>query len=274
MTVFVTDIDGTLMHLNKKLTKATVAEFNNLVKQGVKISVCTARGLNTAKDILEELDIRLPVGLMNGAVIYDIENQKTLKTYPIDDSVKQKLFSICDSLECQPFFFTVEGEGMYAYHHKPMNKIEVQLMMEGFEDSDQFEEKSKEEIIADTGDLIAMEAVGTEKDIDAIIDVVMDISGIEFIKYEDVYIPDLFHIEMVSELCDKGVAAKYIQDAAGADKLVTFGDNHSDVNMFKVSDLCYATENALVEVKEAATEVIGHCNDDSVVAKIKEMANI
>ena len=40
--------------------------------------------------------------------------------------------------------------------------------------------------------------------------------------------------------------------------------------MFEISDECYATANAVKEVKELATDVIGDCNNDGVAYFLKE----
>ncbi|MBU4483434.1 MAG: HAD family hydrolase [Actinobacteria bacterium] len=48
-------------------------------------------------------------------------------------------------------------------------------------------------------------------------------------------------------------------------KVVVFGDGINDVSMFEVADRYYAVSNANKEIKELATEVIGHHEDDAVI---------
>ena len=54
----------------------------------------------------------------------------------------------------------------------------------------------------------------------------------------------------------------------GAEKVVSFGDNLNDIEMFKASDEAYAVSNACEELKEIATGVIGSNDEDSVARYI------
>ena len=54
--------------------------------------------------------------------------------------------------------------------------------------------------------------------------------------------------------------------------MVSFGDAINDIPMFQISDECYAMENAVDELKEIATGVIGSNNADGVVKWL--MANV
>ena len=60
----------------------------------------------------------------------------------------------------------------------------------------------------------------------------------------------------------------------GCDKLVVFGDNINDIPMFEVADECYATENAVPELKAIATGIISTNDDDGVAHWIAKNAMI
>ena len=46
--------------------------------------------------------------------------------------------------------------------------------------------------------------------------------------------------------------------------MVVFGDSINDLPMFKIADESYAVSNAIDELKDAATAVIGSNDEDSV----------
>ena len=54
------------------------------------------------------------------------------------------------------------------------------------------------------------------------------------------------------------------------DKIVAFGDGINDVEMFKLSDECYAVKNAVEGLKDIATAVIDSNLDDAVAQWLKE----
>lgn len=76
--IYVSDLDGTLLNRDGTLSVYTRDTLLRLIKEGVKITVATARSARSARHILEELGLVLPVILRNGAVIYDPVGQKNL----------------------------------------------------------------------------------------------------------------------------------------------------------------------------------------------------
>lgn len=48
------------------------------------------------------------------------------------------------------------------------------------------------------------------------------------------------------------------------DRVAAFGDGRNDIDMFAIADTCYAVANAVDELKELATAVIGSNNEDGV----------
>ena len=54
------------------------------------------------------------------------------------------------------------------------------------------------------------------------------------------------------------------------DRVVCFGDGINDLQMFKISNECYAVENAIAELKSVATGVI-ESNQNDGVAKWLEL---
>ncbi|MTB64505.1 Cof-type HAD-IIB family hydrolase [Streptococcus sp. zg-86] len=56
-----------------------------------------------------------------------------------------------------------------------------------------------------------------------------------------------------------------------ATDVVAFGDNQNDLEMLEFAGIALATSNARPEVKQIVDRVIGHCNDEAVLAYIEEM---
>ena len=48
-------------------------------------------------------------------------------------------------------------------------------------------------------------------------------------------------------------------------ELTVFGDHNNDISMFQLADTAVATANATPELRQHATEIIGHHSEDSVV---------
>jgi hydroxymethylpyrimidine pyrophosphatase-like HAD family hydrolase len=91
-------------------------------------------------------------------------------------------------------------------------------------------------------------------------------------KYKDIYHcvfqRDIYSNEQWLEImpfnASKSRAALQLKEYLGCDKLIVFGDALNDLDLFEISDESYAVNNAVNELKNAATEVIDSNNDDGV----------
>lgn len=86
---------------------------------------------------------------------------------------------------------------------------------------------------------------------------------------KDIYSGD-YWLEILPKGATKANAILKLKEILGCDKVVSFGDNVNDIEMFKISDECYAVENAVDELKEYATAVIGSNNNDGVAKWLME----
>lgn len=74
-------------------------------------------------------------------------------------------------------------------------------------------------------------------------------------------------IDIVLDYVDKGHALEAVLTSLELDKsqLLAFGDNLNDYHMMQVAGLAVAPENARVEIKALADEIIGHHQDAAVM---------
>ena len=72
----------------------------------------------------------------------------------------------------------------------------------------------------------------------------------------------------------KGGAVSLLREQLGISKVVCFGDSDNDLSMFAMADESYAPENAIAEVKSAATAVIGHHDADGIARFLRERFNL
>lgn len=70
-TLYVTDLDGTLMRTDKTLSKYTLETVNRLIDEGMLITYATARLFQSAYEITKDIHFNLPVITRNGTVFAD-----------------------------------------------------------------------------------------------------------------------------------------------------------------------------------------------------------
>lgn len=70
-TLYVTDLDGTLMRTDKTLSRYTLETVNRLIDEGMLITYATARLFQSAYEITKDIHFNLPVITRNGTVFAD-----------------------------------------------------------------------------------------------------------------------------------------------------------------------------------------------------------
>src|SRR5262249_4198911 len=64
-TLYVSDLDGTLLGTDQRLSDASRSIINDLVAEGMLFTVATGRSLPPTELVLRGLDLRLPIICMN-----------------------------------------------------------------------------------------------------------------------------------------------------------------------------------------------------------------
>jgi HAD superfamily hydrolase (TIGR01484 family) len=77
--LYISDLDGTLLNREAELSEYTARHLNELIENGVHISVATARTAATCERILKDVHFNTPIILMNGVLIYDIRRKFYVK---------------------------------------------------------------------------------------------------------------------------------------------------------------------------------------------------
>ena len=79
-TLYVTDLDGTLMRDDKTISDTTAAILNRLIGQGMPITYATARSIRSASVVTKEIHFQLPVITLNGTIFVDPQTCETIET--------------------------------------------------------------------------------------------------------------------------------------------------------------------------------------------------
>ena len=108
MELFVTDLDGTLINSKREVTEKSLIILNKLIDDGMNFTVATARTPATAVEILKDLNLKLPVALMNGVLIYDTKTLKYIDTKEMDKEATDKVLNIFEKYNKNPLVYGVK----------------------------------------------------------------------------------------------------------------------------------------------------------------------
>lgn len=269
MNLYISDLDGTLLDSTAKLSNYTKSNLQNLIKNGLNFSIATARTPATVVPILSDIDIRLPVVVMNGAAIYDIENNKYLKFNPISPNPVDKILSILSENKISALSYTLCDNHINAYYDKINNHVEEKFI------KDRAGSPHKTFINASLpkdSNVLYFLLLNKKDIVMNIYNKVKDIEDIYAIAYKDVYNEGFYNLEIYSNKSSKANSIKEIMSLFNFDRLVSFGDNLNDIPMFEISDECYAVKNAAKDIKDLSTSIIDSNVNDGVVKYLESLS--
>lgn len=104
---------------------------------------------------------------------------------------------------------------------------------------------------------------GEKEELEPVCKELDQIPDIDYSFYLNIY-NGWYCLEIFSKKASKKNALLKLKEMIHSDEIVVFGDNFNDLSMIELSDRSYAPTNALPEVKEQVTEVLGDCDHDGV----------
>ena len=264
-TLYISDLDGTLLNKSAEISEHIEKSLCRLIENGMNFSVATARTAATTLQMVSGIPINVPVILMNGASIYDVQNSTYVKTYFIEKPSVQQLFSAIKRHNAAGFVYIIEDDMLSTWYEQinsdhTLRFVEERIQKYGkqFAQIDDFSGLADKPVLYYSVCDVKEKLVPLQEELCKIEDL-----HIEF--YGDVYEDGFWYLEACSVHASKYNAVKFLREEYGFDKVVSFGDNLNDLPMFLASDESYAVANAKPEVKEKATSVIPGNDEDGVV---------
>jgi hypothetical protein len=263
-TIYISDLDGTLLNEKAEISDYTADTLNKLIANGLQFSFATARTAATVVKMTEKINIELPVVLMNGALIYDIKKDKYINVEAIERGSVEKIVSAMKRHDISGFAYTIENGGMKTYY----DELKTSAMREFYNErrkkfNKQFTRLEKFDEIAERP-VVYFSFLNSEEKLKPMFEELSKISGITIEYYRDIYDTDRWYLELLSDKASKYHAVNFLRGYMSADLIVGFGDNLNDIPLFKACDKRYAVENANPTLKELADDVIESNRNDGV----------
>lgn len=261
-TLFISDLDGTLLTPDAKLPDDVAARINRLTAEGVMISYATARTVRSVSHILSRINFSLPgakpVALMNGVLVRDMQNNKYLRAAVLKRDTAAQILDAISSVEgLEPFLYAIDnaspidGDPLVTYYRRITNNAMESFMNERIERFGKpfLKISNLNEV---HGDIVYFAILGDASAICRAAALVEKIPGTRCTYYRDAYNADIWYLEIFDTSASKKHAVTYLKALCGADKVVCFGDNRNDLPMFEAADIAVAVSNAVDEVRKAA----------------------
>lgn len=282
-TLYVSDLDGTLLGSNERTSDFTNRTINALVADGMLFSYATARSYITAHKVTRGLNAQIPVIIYNGAFIRDQVSGKILLSsyFESAEAFAQELFgadvyplvyAMLPPEKCRAEFqekiqtgFQERVQEKFSYMPAHVNDGMRRFLDTRKEDVRERKVHSREELLE--GRIFYFTCIDEREKLAPLYERYRE--NYHCVFSQEIYTKAWF-LEIMPLETSKANAVLRLKEYLGCDRVVAFGDHYNDLDMFQIADEAYAVENAVGELKAAATGVIASNDDDGVARFLLE----
>lgn len=272
--LYVSDLDGTLLQDDATLSPFSRQVLKKLLGEGLSFTVASARSIASIRTILAGLSLRLPVIEFNGAFLSDLASGQHLIVNDITPAVAQDLHQLILSSGNVPFLSTFDGARDRLYYSDILNEGMQWYVEDCRVRGDRRLCHIADLALAFRDRVVCLTTIGREQQLAEMEQTVLErhADAVETHVFENRYSPGWHWLTVHDRRATKDQAIRIVINEWGLEgsELVVFGDNINDLKMFRLADRAIAVENAIEQVKAAATEVIGSNSEDSVVRFIRD----
>lgn len=271
--LFISDLDGTLLHPDKKIDKFSRDVINSLDGSNFSFTVSSARSPATMKGILGDLKLSAPAVILNGTALYDFEKGEYSNIEIIHPDIVRKIIDISGKFNLHGYYYSIKGDLISAFYSGNLNAFEQNFM------DSRIKNTGKVFIKTDTYDdcmshkISFFSCPGEKEATSKVAEELRKIDGINVEHYHNVYTENEWYLEICSEKASKRNGIKKLKNLYGFDHIIAFGDNLNDIPMFEEADESYAVGNAKEPAKKAADKVIESNTENGVANQILRIIN-
>lgn len=268
--IFATDVDGTLLMDNGLVHPKTLEAFKQAQTKNHIIVIATGRALIRTKPLLEKLPYVDYFVCNNGALVYDVKNDKEIYVAGINP---QHYLKIVDFARDNNLTFKLHTNKDWIGSKGIEDQIPTIL-------TDELDRKIRQHITKNPND---------DKLFNGQIPTQLSINGSEeickanidrfkkwFEKDASVYLTNSVYIDVNPKNKSKWTGLLEIANYTNIKKenIVTFGDSGNDLEMLlKAKENGYALENSKPDLTKIIKPRIGSNNSDAIGSKIFEYLN-
>lgn len=283
------DLDGTMLNKYGIITEKTKEIISKVQEKNVEVMIASGRAITSVKRFAKEIKSKKYFISGNGAITYDVENNKILYENILKKQKALQIIKICEENSIYYNIYTENGiiaknlnyNTLYYYKDnltKPdENRTHINLVEDIYNYIDEKDEKILKIMICDEHKSVFNSIVRRLKEISEI--EVLEVSHMsrKIIKQgtEEIAL-EYFYTEVSAKDVDKWNALEEVIKLMNISKeeVLTIGDNANDVKMIKNAGLGIAMGESAPYVKKCADKITLNNDEDGVAVALKEIFEI
>ena len=269
-TLYVTDLDGTLLNTKDRISPYSISVINHLVEQGLLFTYATARSLSSASIVAQGLSTNIPIIVYNGTFIMNPSTKEILASESFSKEETDRVIEVLKKYDVSPLVYSYVEEKERVSWLTSRENNGIRSYLERRKGDKRLRPITQANHLYD-GDMFYFTCIGEKEQLQPVYDIFSKDD-----RYTCTFQQELYHTEYWCEImpgkATKANAILKLKEIWGCDKVVSFGDAVNDISMFRISDECYAVANAVDELKQAATGIIGSNDEDGVAVWLEKNA--
>ncbi|CAO4133460.1 Cof-type HAD-IIB family hydrolase [Methylorubrum extorquens] len=257
IALVVSDVDGTLVTDDKRLTPAAIEAVRRLGSAGIGFTLASSRPPVGLRHLAEALDLRLPLGAFNGSTVCT-PDLRPISERLIPESVAREAVARLDAAGVDLWVFA-DGAWNLRDDRAPYTDLERRTL------------QTEPSVVPDLSPLLgrAAKIVGVSRD-HAVLARLEEALAAELEGRAAVHCSQPYYLDVTPPGIDKGsfVADLGRQLGIPRQRIATLGDAANDIALFRESGLSIAMGNAAPAVRQAASAVTSGNNEDGFARAI------
>jgi len=262
--LFVSGLDGCLLTKEKKLTSFSSYQLTNMLNDGLNFTISTTRTPASLRKILKGIPIRNNLMIMNGAVLYDIRNEKYLDMKYIEKKAQFGIEEYFKSIDRNIFTYTIIDEALSIYHVNFENEAEEKFYFD--RKNDYFRNHIKGRL-NETDNVIFYTLIDKLEVVNKYKEDLEKLYGdyIHLQVYEYSFLKGFYFLKIYTSKTSKSIALDEFLMNNKESFIISFGSKEFDLEIMQKSDFSFALRSADDCVKKEASMVIDSVNPDDLV---------
>ncbi|PKM75412.1 MAG: hydrolase, partial [Firmicutes bacterium HGW-Firmicutes-17] len=126
-TLFVTNLDGSLLNSQGEISSYSRIKLNTMTKQGALITIATTRSVETLLPLLDGVEMNVPIIIMNGAAQYDLKKRTYLACKKMKANTARQIIDVFEKRDLNCFTHTIINDVLHVYYTRLINPVEEKI---------------------------------------------------------------------------------------------------------------------------------------------------
>lgn len=271
-TLYVTDLDGTLLNKDGHISDTSAQLLNNAINNGALVTLATGRCLESSLFVAQSINMQLPWVINNGAFVYCPQQSKRITSHLLPTDATHDILHFCQDEPYRAQLYTLDEKNDACFYYSETYNTSLKQQIDFYQQNSirkvfQGQHHHSKALMES---IISVELRHEKEPLLKLKHYVENTLGLQTYFYPCYFADENYLLEIHNPHASKGNAVTLLKELLEVDRIVCFGDELNDTSMMKIADHGCAVENANEVLKSLANEIIATNNEDSVAKYIAQ----